>query len=416
MYQPDALSPTTPAGLRTVLRSPARLHRNVWWLGVTSLLTDVSSEMVTAVLPLYLVAQHGIGPLAFGAVDGLHQGVSSLVRWLSGISGDRSGRHKEAAATGYAVSALGRVAWLVVSPAPLLVAGLVTLDRIGKGIRTAPRDALIALSTSSSTLGLAFGVHRALDAAGVMIGPLAAFALLSQAPARFDRVFAISLAAALAGLAALLLGTRNLPAPAAQASPAGSEWRTALSLLGDARFRPVVALGGGLALVTVSDPFLYLAIRAQQPFGAEQFPLLFAGTGLSYLLWSAPAGRLADRIGRGRVFMAGHAVLLTACLAAAGILAISPWLTPLLLGVYYASTDGVLAALASTRLPPARLGTGLALLGTATSLARLVASLTVGALWALAGPRPAILAMASALALVLAAIAALGHPVLRRTP
>src|SRR5688572_22099442 len=128
-----------------LLRPRPGVGRNVWRLGWTSMATDVSSEMITAILPLYLVAYHGFSPLAFGVVDGVQQGLAAAVRWLGGVAGDRFGRHKEVAAFGYAVSAATRLVWLPVGAAISGVATLVALDRIGKGIRTAPRDALISL-------------------------------------------------------------------------------------------------------------------------------------------------------------------------------------------------------------------------------------------------------------------------------
>jgi hypothetical protein len=282
------------------------------------------------------------------------------------------------------------------------MAALVGTDRVGKGLRTAPRDALISLSGPPGTLGYAFGVHRAMDAAGVMAGPLVAFAILSNAPDRFDRVFAASLAAALVGLTALFLGVRNpSPLDAAAAPPPPPGVRASLAVLGDAGFRRIVLLGTALSLMSVSDPFLYLALRAHSGFPSATFPLLFAVTGLSYLVWAIPAGLLADRWGRRAVLVLGHVALLAVYAFVVWPLPGPVWMVSILLGAYYAATDGVLTAMAGTRLPPAVMGSGLALLGTATSLARLAASLTVGWAWTLMGPTFTIIGAGAGLALVL---------------
>ena len=135
-------------------------------------------------------------PAVFGVVDGLYQGAAALVRIFGGVAADRSGRHKEVAVVGYALSALARLGFLVVGNVWTLLAAVVMVDRLGKGIRTAPRDALISLSSRREELGAAFGVHRALDTAGAMIGPLIAFGLLTIAPGAYDAVFVVSLCAA----------------------------------------------------------------------------------------------------------------------------------------------------------------------------------------------------------------------------
>ena len=173
-------------------RTWRRVAPNVWFLGITSLLTDVSSEMVASILPLYLVVTLGMSPFMFGVIDGMYPGITALVRWFGGIAGDRMKRHKELAAAGYAVSAVSRIAWLVVGANPAGIAATVTADRMGKGVRTAPRDALISLSSAREDLGQSFGVHRAMDAAGAMLGPLTAFVVLAAAPQRFDLIFVVS--------------------------------------------------------------------------------------------------------------------------------------------------------------------------------------------------------------------------------
>jgi len=379
---------------------------NVWYLGITSLLTDISSEMVASVLPMYLVLHLNLSPLAFGTLDGLYNGVSAVTRWAAGIAADRWQRHKEVAAFGYAVSAACRLGLLAAGRAWFGLAVAISADRLAKGIRTAPRDALISLSTPPDRLAQSFGVHRALDASGAMIGPLVAFALLALIPRGFDVVFVTSFCFAIVGLGVLMLFVHNSVAARASGT-SGASLRTALALLRQRDFRLVTIAASGLALVTVSDAFIYLALQERVRFTPGIFPLLFVGTSSSYLLMAIPAGALADRFGRGHVFLAGHGLLLVlyASLLTAATHSASVVLAVILLGAYYATTDGVVVAMASGLLPVNLRGSGLALLTTATSLSRLVASIAFGWLWTIWGRETAIILFTLALGLGVAAAA-----------
>ena len=388
------------------LRTP-RVGRTVVLLGLVSLLTDLSAEMVSTILPLYLVYTLGFTPLQYGVVDGMYQGASALVRLISGFTADRWGRHKEVATVGYGLSAVCKLGLVVVGGAFSAIGAIVLLDRTGKGIRTAPRDAMISLSTSPGSLGTAFGVHRALDTTGAMLGPLVAFGLLAVAPLAFHTVFTVSFCVALVGVALLVLFVDDRPAAAA-ATTGDPALRPSLAeaarLVRVPGFTPLLVVGSVLGLATLSDGFLYLALEQRVDFQPSVFPLLFVGTALVYMLLAVPAGRLADRVGRGRVFVCGYAVLALLY----GVLlapATGWWTVPLalaLLGVYYAATDGVLMALGSALSPPALRGTSLALLGTVTSIARLLASVIFGALWVTLGMESAILCFAIALLVALA--------------
>ena len=357
-----------------------RVARNVVLLGLVSLFTDISSEMVAAILPLYLVYTLGFTPLQFGIVDGLQQGAAAIVRVAGGFFGDRTRKHKEVAAVGYGISALSRLGLLVANSVSALGA-IVFVDRTGKGLRTAPRDALISLSSDRDELATSFGVHRALDTAGAMLGPLIAFSLLTVAPGEFDAVFVVSFAAALIGFSILALFVENRPVAIPADSPVSL--RGAARLLGELRFRTLVAIAGFLGLVTISDGFLFIALQKKVDFDERLLPLLFVGTALAYMLLAIPVGRVADRIGRGRTFVFGFVPLLTAylllLLPSGGALEIPLYLG--LLGLYYAATDGVLMALGSASLPSHLRGSGLALIVTSTSLGRLLASILFGTIW-----------------------------------
>ena len=405
----------------------------VWALGFTSLFTDVSSEMVATVLPVYLVLYLGLTPFQFGIVDGLYHGVTALLRLASGVAVDRTGRSKEIALAGYGASAASRLAMLAAGASWPLIAGVVAFDRAAKGARAVPRDVLISLSSRPGGLATAFGVHRALDSAGAMLGPLVALAILAALPNAFDVVFVASFSVAVVGLGVLMLFVNNAEpstasapmavgppaapartAPAAArsgapgtadggpaagerphalaggrpAGPAASSGRGATGALAT----PVLQVPGLLRLTvaatllgaaTVSDGFLYLLLQREAGFSPGLFPLLYVGTSGCYLALAVPAGGLADRIGRQRAFLAGYGLLAAAYAATMqpgiGLPGVAACL--LLLGAHYALTDGVLMAFASGRLSPERRGSGLALITTAASLARLLASVAFGTLW-----------------------------------
>jgi len=401
MYQVQDSSALV-AGHRALLRPKAhglRVPRTVVLLGFTSLLTDISSEMVAAVLPLYLVYAAGFSPLALGVIDGLYRGAAAIAALASGFAADRRKRHKEIASLGYGLSAICKLGLVLAGSAVSAIGALVMVDRIGKGIRTAPRDALISLSASPNSLGLAFGVHRAMDTTGAMLGPLLAFGILALAPLAFTSVFLVSFCVALAGLGVIVLLVPKHRERTAGKPPVSL--RAIAPLLLVPRFRAVVVAASLLGLATISDAFLYLAMQRHLELPPAAFPLLFVGSSLAFMLLAVPVGRLSDRIGRGRVFIGGYLLLLPVY---ASLLAPSTGIAGLaiglaLIGASYAATDGVLAALASTTLDEDVRGSGLAVVTTATNLARFVASVGFGALWTFAGLDTAVLVCAIALAL-----------------
>lgn len=378
-----------------------RVATTVLLLGVVSLLTDVSSEMVAAVLPLYLTAEIGLGLVAYGFVDGVYQGVSALVRIAGGYAGDRIGRPKWVAATGYALSALSRLA-LLPAQGFAAVTGAVTADRLGKGLRTAPRDALIADASPPAALGRAFGVHRALDTTGAVLGPLVAFAVLAGVPGSYDSVFVVSFAFAVAGVAVLVLLVPGRRAGRAGSVAATDRMPLPRSATVKALGRPLLA-AGLLGALTVGDGFLYLSMLRRDGLPAQYFPLLYVGTNLAYLALAIPCGRLADRLGRARVFLAGHLALLAAYLLAAVPWGGAGWTLAclVLLGAFYAATDGVLAALVSRAAPARSRGTALASVQTVVAVTRFASSVGFGALWAVSGRVPALVLVGAGLAAAL---------------
>src|SRR5262249_26963382 len=241
-----------------------------------------------------------------------------------------------------------------------------------------------------------------------VVGPVLAFAVLAAAPGAYDAVFVVSFAVALVGLAVLGLFVRNQsgePVPATMGSHAHGRLGAALA---NPRFRALVVAGSLLSLLTASDALIYLLLQRRGALPTTFFPLLFVGSAVVYLVLALPVGRLADRWGRHRVFLAGHGLVLGiyVLLMAAELPVIGIIACVALLGAYYAATDGVLAALASSVLEEQQLTTGLALVGTPTALARLLASSLFGAVWSWWGPAEAVEVFAAGI--LLAAVLAAG--------
>ncbi|MFF3171133.1 MFS transporter [Streptomyces sp. NPDC057900] len=438
-----AAAPSAGGAARSLAgrRRPA-VAPTVLALGAVSLITDVSSEMVTAVLPLYLVAGLGLSPLGFGLLDGIYNGFSALVRLVGGHLADRGGgRHKWVAGAGYALSAACRPLLLVaqtLTPIGLILAA----DRTGKGLRTAPRDALISLSSTPENRGRAFGVHRAMDTAGALLGPLVAFLVLRATVDGYDAVFTVSFCVAVVGVLVLVLfvpggaatkdgsgrptgadadkgraGTPALTALPVSAQRPAPTLRAALALLHRPELRRITVCALLLGLATVSDSFVFLLLQRRLGVPDRWFALLPLGTAAAFLLLAVPFGRLADRVGRWQVFLGGHGALLLAY-----ALLLSSWqgtatacAVLLLHGGFYAATDGVLMAAASESVPRELRSSGLALVQTGQALARFACSLGFGAAWTAWGDRTALTASAALLALC-AVFALCVRPIRPTTP
>ncbi|WP_043672174.1 MFS transporter [Streptomyces xylophagus] len=431
MYLTDrSTPPRADSGQRRRRGLGSRAAPVVFVLGTVSLITDISSEMVTAVLPLYLVTTLGFSPLGFGALDGVYNGVSALVQLIGGHLADRVRNHKLIAGLGYGLSALCKPLLLFAGSIGTL-GTVLALERTGKGLRTAPRDAMISLSTPPENQGRAFGVHRAMDTTGAMLGPLAAFFILRAATDGYDAVFGVSACVAALGVLVLVLfvpgkqrgaqaetpsavaaetdtdrplDARTVPAPrdeqqnAQPAEPSTAtgkrpvDLREAFALLRLPRLRALAGCAALLGLTTVSDAFVYLLLQRRAGIGEQWFTLLPLGTAVVFLLLAMPVGALADRIGRRTVFLAGHAILLTAYTLLLWAPA-TPVLPPLVLalhGMFYAATDGVLPAALADIVPEQLRASGLAIVGTAQALARFCCSLAFGAAWTVWGDGPAL--------------------------
>lgn len=377
-------------------------------LGMVSMLTDISSESVAAVLPLYITSALGLSMVAYGFFEGMNQSISSVVRIAAGYAADRSHRPKPIAAAGYGLSMAARAGLLFATGFGGILA-VIGLDRIGKGIRTAPRDAMIQHASQPEHLARSFGLHRLLDTIGATLGPLLAFVVLLLVPGDYRMVFVISLAAAVLGVAvlALVVPDRRLDAPNASGQDAEDEEQATgvpapkLRELARGPLGRVLLAAGFLGLVTIGDGFIYLALLEQGQLDARWFPLMFVGTNAFFLLLAVPLGRLADRTSRAGIFVLGHLALAGAYLCAGtGNSLVYVLLALALLGVFYAATDGVLAALAGQLAPAGATSMAIGTAQTVVAVARLAASTGFGVLWILLGSTGAML-IASGLLLVL---------------
>ncbi|MFH9201169.1 MFS transporter [Streptomyces anulatus] len=392
----------TPSAVRPAGRR--RLTGTVVALGAVSLVTDISSEMVTAVLPLYLVLGLGLSPLQFGFLDGLYNGVTAFVRLAGGHAADRWQRHKLVAGSGYALSTVCKLGLLLAGGSTPALSAALAADRVGKGVRTAPRDALISLSCDERDLGRAFGVHRAMDTTGAMLGPLVAFAVLWATVDAYDAVFVVSFCFGLLGVLILFAFVPGREAgPARPPGRAAATLRETLRLFRVPAFRRILLAATALGLVGVGDGFLYLVLQKRLALDVEYFPLLPLGSAAVYLLLAVPLGRAADRIGRRIPYLLGHVALLGVYVALFSPVAGWPLTIVVLVlhGTFYAATDGVLMALGGPVVPADRRAGGMALLQTGQSLGRLFASVGFGAVWTLWGMDNALVLAAAALGAVL---------------
>jgi MFS family permease len=348
-------------------------------------------------------------PLSFGVIDGLYEGVSAPLRTLGAYAADRLRLHKQTAAAGYGISAFCKLGLLAAGGALAPFVAVLLLDRAGKGLRSAPRDAMISFNTPPEALGVAFGVHRALDTMGALTGPILAFTLIQLSSGTFDMIFVVSFCFALIGLSIITLLVTNERVDAPPTSVEAPTWRDALSLLVHPYLRRLLPVAGALSLFTISDGFYYLVLQQRLALDFGFFPLLYVSTSATYLLLAIPMGALADRFGRGKVLTAGYLLLLVAYTAllrpVSGPVEIAIYLV--LFGAYYAATDGVLMAMASANLPSGIRATGLALLTSVTGLTRLAGSVLFGLIWTVQSEATAIWMLLAGLIVATLALATL---------
>ncbi len=353
----------------------AAITPNVRALGVVSLLTDASTEMVYPLLPLFLTRTLGAGTAFVGLVEGVAESTASLLKLVSGWLSDRLRRRKALVAWGYGLSSLTRPL-MALAAAPGHVLGIRFLDRIGKGIRTSPRDALIADSTPRESRGAAFGFHRAMDHLGAVVGPLLAFLLLPLVGGSFRAIFWLASIPAALCVLVLVVAVREAP-------PLGPPDRLPLLSLRpyDRRFKGFLGIVTLFTLGNSSDAFLLL--RAREAGVAETgIPLLWAALHVVKSSSSLGAGILSDRLGRRGAILAGWLTYagVYAGFAAAGS-AWQAWALFLVYGLYFGLTEGVEKALVADLTPVEARASAYGLYHTAIGITALPASLLTGWLW-----------------------------------
>jgi MFS family permease len=364
-------------------RSRAALPSGVWALGVCSLLMDVSSELIHSVLPIFMTTVLGASLLTVGIVEGIAEATAAALKVFSGALSDALGKRKRLAVLGYGLGALskplfplaGTVAW---------VAAARFLDRVGKGIRGAPRDALLADLVPASQRGAAFGLRQSLDSVGALLGPLAAVALLALLAGDLRATLWIAVVPAIAAVLVLAFGVRE-PARAAGARVRSPIRRTELGALGR-RYWLIVALGAALTLARFSEAFLVL--RAESVGLALLWvPMVMIVMNVVYAAVSYPAGLAADAGHRRALLGWGLAALVAADVVLA--LAASPAAVmagTALWGLHMGLTQGLLAFLVAEASPEALRGTAFGVFGLATGVSLLAASTLAGVLWSALGP------------------------------
>lgn len=377
---------------------PRALPRTVLVLGLVSFWNDTASEMVTPLLPVFLTATLGAGPAIVGLVEGVAEATASVLKLVSGRLADRGWGAKGLVLGGYGVSNAARPL-LGLAPGWGAVLGLRFADRVGKGVRTAPRDALIAGASAGARQGVAFGFQRALDHAGAMVGPLAAFALLGAGVPLRD-VFLWSVVPGAVVLALLVVALPRAGPALRPEAPPPLRWRAL-----DARVRGLVVAAGGLALAAVPEAFLVLWAR-DRGLDLALVPLLWAAASAVKALVAGAAGALSDRLGRMPVVLGGWSarVAVLAALALAGGGPLGTWALFLAWAAAIASTEGAERALLGELAPPAQRGTAFGLYHLTAGLAALPGALLFGALWEAFGAPEA---FAAAAALTAAAAGAL---------
>ena len=361
----------------------SRLPATVWLLGWVSLCNDATSEMIYPLVPLYLASVLMTGPGVLGLIEGIAEAVSSLVKLFAGMLADRTRSAKPWVVAGYAFAAAGRPLLALAGSWPVVL-GLRFADRLGKGLRTAPRDALLARAVAPAQRGLAFGVHRAMDNAGAVIGPLLAAGLLSlQLPYRDIFLWAAVPGAITVGLALLV----REPAPLAPPPAQPFHWNLQVF---PPVFRRYLAVLGLFTLGNSSNMFLLLRAR-ELGFPEHQVPLLWALTSLIAALLSTPLAALSDRLGRTRLIVSGW-LLYGVCyllLAVNGLSSGLLWPLFAAYGLFLAATEGAEKALVADLAPQGRLGTAYGWFNLTAGILLLPASFVFGALWQAVGPAAA---------------------------
>lgn len=361
-----------------------RLHPNIWFLTIGSFLTDVSSEMLTNLIPLFLYNVLGVQTSIIGLIDGIAETTASLVKIYSGALSDRLGKRKTLTVLGYALSTISKP-FLYFATTWEWVLGVRFSDRVGKGVRTAPRDALLADSTKSTQRGLAFGLHRAGDTAGAFVGlGIAALIIwLTQSGAAeltrrtFQDVVLASIIPAILAVLILAVGVKEIATARKESANLPSlKWKSF-----DKRFRAFLIVVIIFTLGNSSDSFIILRGQNRGLSVLQIMGMLMTFNAI-YATLAGPLGSLSDRVGRRKLMLVGWTiyglVYLGFALSHTGM---EIWILYAIYGIYYALTEGVAKALVADIVPQEQRGTAYGLFNAAIGFSALPASLVAGVLW-----------------------------------
>jgi len=375
---------------------------SVWVLGLVSMFMDISSEMIHALLPLYLVTVLGTSTLTVGVIEGIAEATASITKIFSGALSDYLGKRKWLAAFGYGLAAVTKPVFPLASDIGWLTAARFT-DRVGKGIRGAPRDALVADLTPADLRGSAYGLRQSLDTVGAVLGPLLAIVFMAAFANNFTTVFWMAVIPAFIAVAFIVFGVheperrhglREVDAPLSR--------RELMRL--SRIYWMIVGVAAIFTLARFSEAFLLL--RAQSVGVPVAFvPVVLVLMNIVYTLTAWPAGALSDRIGRYGVVTVGFSLLVLADLALAinGSVAVV-MLGVMLWGLHMGLTQGLLSALVADAAPAELRGTAFGVFNLVSGVAMLAASILAGALWDIAGPTGTFLAGAVFTAIALATL------------
>ena len=382
-----------------------RIPRTVIALGVVSLLTDLSSEMIYPLLPIFLASVLGAGAMALGLIEGVAESTAALLKVVSGVWTDRTRRRKPLVVAGYTLSGMMRPLIGLAAAWPAVLA-LRFADRVGKGLRTSPRDALIADVTDAGARGTAYGFHRAMDHAGAVLGPLVAAMLLNFAGLPLRQVFLLSAIPAVAVLVVLLLGVKEPPAQRAE-SPTVPKLLAPWSALGPDYRRLLLAVLV-FTLGNSTDAFLLLRLN-EAGVSTAGIALLWSAHHVVKMIANYFGGQLSDRVGPRAMILAGW-LFYAAIYLTFGWLTSAPWLIAVFLayGIYFGLTEPAERAWVASLVPPQLRGTAFGWYHCAIGLAALPASVAFGLLWQQWGA-----AVAFTVGAVLAALAAVLLPSVR---
>lgn len=380
---------------------PSRLPFAIWALGMVSLFGDVASEMIFSLLPAFLTSELGASAMMVGLVVGMGEATSLAVKMISGPFSDRIGRRKPLALIGYGMAALVKPLFAMAgSPLHVLVAHL--LDRTGKGIRGAPRDALIADITPHSMRGAAYGLRQSLDSVGAILGPLLALMLMALWANNIRAVFWVAAIPGAISVAILFFGVQE-PDGLVKSSAGNPLARTNLRRL-PAAFWQVVLFGGLFTLARFNQAFLVLRVQ-QGGLSLGQLPMVLIAMNTVYALSAYPLGNLADRLPHKSLLAIGMLLLVSADLVLAyGAGGYLVWVGVALWGLHMGATQGLLAAMVADTAPADLRGTAFGVFNLVAGLALLCSGTTAGLIWDHFGARYTFIAGASMALLAMAAM------------